>query len=413
MNFNKNAFNKPSGGSALGRLNVRAAPAVNPSQPAPLPPPTGPRGPVIRRAHNVFNDDDDGDEELAIVRPPTITSTINAPPSVVTTPQNNNINNNNTNNNNNDNNDDVSDVSNDHLPLPPTTPTNSSQFEAPPLPTTTSNTPLSSHPHSTMQSLSAMNKKPALGLIGKKPVIKMTKTSLAGTATNPNPTPKQVDELNQLVQLSSNTNSPTHTNSPTNSHGEDGASTTNKNNNNDTTITENSQVISSLPIPETIHESVEVCDYAEISEEQRIAQKKEEKRLKKEYYKQLQQQKDAAHATTTSNNTDQPKEKSLEEQFRFPSDWPTDGFTFHVCNLGSEVDAKMLVDFFKAKYPSVITARIVYERDGTTSKGYGDVCFRNAVEMARAFVGENKQFIGTRRAIIKKSPLQEAKANKK
>ena len=87
------------------------------------------------------------------------------------------------------------------------------------------------------------------------------------------------------------------------------------------------------------------------------------------------------------------------------SDWNANDFRLFVGNLGDEVTDTTLRDIFSV-YPTFDRARVVRGKNGKT-KGYGFVSFLEASDFLKALKEWNKQYIGSRPCMLKRSTWEE------
>ena len=76
------------------------------------------------------------------------------------------------------------------------------------------------------------------------------------------------------------------------------------------------------------------------------------------------------------------------------ADWNTSDFRLFVGNLGREVTTEILSNLFRQRYPSFTMCRVVENKLGKGSKGYGFVAFSDPLEGIKAMKEMNGVFWG-------------------
>lgn len=68
-------------------------------------------------------------------------------------------------------------------------------------------------------------------------------------------------------------------------------------------------------------------------------------------------------------------------------------FQIYVCDMCQKVTEDILFDFFKSKYPSVLSAKIIFDNTTKLSRGYGFVKFSSREESEKAVSEMNGQIL--------------------
>ena len=66
------------------------------------------------------------------------------------------------------------------------------------------------------------------------------------------------------------------------------------------------------------------------------------------------------------------------------ADWNENDFRLFIGNLGREVTTEILANQFRQRFPSFTMARVVQNKIGKGSAGYGFVAFSDAIEGIKA-----------------------------
>ena len=92
------------------------------------------------------------------------------------------------------------------------------------------------------------------------------------------------------------------------------------------------------------------------------------------------------------------------------TDWNESDFRLFVGNLGREVTTEILANQFRQRYPSYTMCRVVQNKLGKGSMGYGFVAFSDPLEGIKAMKEMNGKLCGSRPMKIKKSEWEKKNA---